>query len=126
MSDKEALEERVEAAEQRTDLAGERTTLSAERTYAAWMRTGLAALATGVGARAVLREVVPNWVSGVAATALVAFAGFCLVAAVWRLLGRGIDAPAPEPRALPRWLLIAVNIVLLAVVLAALVGLWVA
>jgi uncharacterized membrane protein YidH (DUF202 family) len=32
-----------------------------ERTYAAWVRTGLLAMASGIGAKALLAELLPQW-----------------------------------------------------------------
>ena len=87
------------------------------------MRTGLAALATGVGARAVLAEVLPLLLARLTASVLILFAAFCLVAAIWRefytlprdRVGLGV---------VPRWLLIPVNLFLMLVALAAMIGVW--
>ena len=112
-----------EETDRRTSLAADRTLLAAERTYAAWVRTGLAALATGVGARAVLASVLPLLLARLSASVLILFAAFCLTAAIWRefytlprdRVGLGV---------IPRWLLIPVNVFLMLVTLAALVGVW--
>lgn len=113
-----------DSADRRTDLAGDRTLLAAERTYAAWMRTALAALAGGVGATALAKGVLPPWVGKLSGTLLVLFAGFCLVAAVWRQL-QGFDRIGhPDVRPIPRSMLVPINLVLLLVALAALVGIW--
>jgi putative membrane protein len=120
----DSADQQTEAADRRTVLAGDRTLLAAERTYAAWVRTALAALASGVGAPALLTGVVPDWVARGAGTVLILFAGFCVVAAVWRDLRDGLPPPRPDLRPIPAWLLVAVNVFLLAVVAAALVGVW--
>jgi putative membrane protein len=116
--------ELTDSADRRTVLAGDRTLLAAERTYAAWVRTALAALAAGVGATALVREVLPKWVGQVTGTVLIIFAGFCLVAAVWRELKGVPPTPHPDIRPLPHALLVPMNFFLLLVALAALVGIW--
>ena len=116
--------ELTDSADRRTTLASDRTLLAAERTYAAWVRTALAGLAAGIGARALVKDILPEWVGKVTGTILVTFAGFCLVAAVWREL-RGVPATAnPDIRPIPRALLVPMNFLLLLVALAALVGIW--
>lgn len=116
--------ELTDSADRRTVLASDRTLLAAERTYAAWVRTALAALAGGIGARALVKDILPLWVGKVTGTVLILFAGFCLVAAVWREL-RGVPAAAdPDIRPIPRALLVPMNFFLLLVALAALVGIW--
>jgi putative membrane protein len=119
-----SADQQTEAADRRTVLAGDRTLLAAERTYAAWVRTALAALASGVGAPALLTGVVPGWLARATGTVLILFAGFCLVAAVWRDLRDGIPPPRPDVKPIPAPLLVALNGFLLLVVLAALVGVW--
>jgi len=114
----------IESSERRTVLALDRTLLAAERTYAAWVRTALASLASGVGARALLKDMLPAWVGRFTGTVLILFAGFCLVAAVWREL-HGIEPlRQPDVRPIPRALLVLVNVFLLLVAVAALVGIW--
>jgi putative membrane protein len=114
----------VDSADRRTTLAGDRTLLAAERTYAAWVRTALAALAAGIGARALAKDILPAWVGRVTGTVLITFAGFCLIAAVWREL-RGVPpTPRPDIKPLPRAVLVPMNFLLLLVALAALVGIW--
>ena len=113
-----------DSADRRTVLAADRTVLAAERTYAAWVRTSLAALASGVGAPALLANVVPQLLAKATGSVLIVFAGFCLVAAVWRDLKPGPPPPRPDLRPLPAALLIALNGFLLLVALAALVGVW--
>ena len=121
----EASAGRVEdSADRRTVLAANRTVFAAERTYAAWVRTALVSLASGVGAKATLKGVVPEWVIALAGTVLVLFSAFCFAAAVWREIGTGAGPPHPEVRRLPRALLIAVNLLLGLVSLAALIGIW--
>lgn len=116
--------ELTDSADRRTTLASDRTLLAAERTYAAWVRNALAALAAGVGARALVKDILPVWVGKLTGTVLILFAGFCLVAAVWREL-RGIPSTAhPDIPALPRALLVPMNFFLLLVAIAALAGIW--
>jgi putative membrane protein len=116
--------ELIEGADRRTVLAGDRTLLAAERTYAAWVRTALAALAAGIGARALAKDILPQWVGKVTGTVLILFAGFCLVAAVWRELQGIPPTPHPDIRPIPRALLVPMNFFLLLVAIAALVGIW--
>jgi Domain of unknown function (DUF202) len=52
-----------DSAEGTTQLAADRTVFAAERTYAAWVRTGRLALASGIGAKALLSEVIPEWLN---------------------------------------------------------------
>jgi putative membrane protein len=118
--------ELTDSADRRTVLASDRTLLAAERTYAAWVRTALAALAAGVGARALVKDILPEWVGKITGTVLVVFAGFCLIAAVWREI-RGVPtAPNPDIPSFPRALLVPMNIFLLLVAVAALAGIWLA
>ena len=120
----QSADQLTESANRRTILAGDRTLLAAERTYAAWVRTALAALASGVGARALMKDVLPIWVGKLTGSVLVIFAGFCLVAAVWREL-RGTPAPpTPDIHTVPKGLLVPMNGFLLLVAIAALVGIW--
>jgi putative membrane protein len=116
--------ELTDSADRRTVLAGDRTLLAAERTYAAWVRTALAALAAGIGARALVKDILPAWVGKLTGTALILFAGFCLVAAVWRELQGVPPTPHPDIRPIPRALLVPMNFFLLLVAIAALVGIW--
>ena len=97
---------------------------ASERTYAAWVRTGLAALAAGVGARALLEEVIPGWLTRPTGSALILFSSFCFVAAVWREYTPGTPPPRPDTRQIPAALLLAINGFLVFVSLAALVGIW--
>lgn len=107
----------------RTALAADRTLLAAERTYAAWVRTGLAALASGVGARAILQDTLPLWLARLTASVLILFAAFCLCAAIWREF-YGLPAEATHRSIMPRWVIIPMNLLLVLVTLAALVGNW--
>jgi putative membrane protein len=116
--------ELIESADRRTILAGDRTLLAAERTYAAWVRTALAALAAGVGSAALVKDILPKLVGKLTGTVLVVFAGFCLVAAVWRELQGVPPTPHPDIRPIPRRLLVPMNLFLLLVAIAALVGIW--
>jgi putative membrane protein len=121
----EVSAEHVEdSADRRTILAANRTAFAAERTYAAWIRTALVALASGVGAKATLRDVVPEWVVLSAGTLLVLFSVFCFGAAIWREFDTGAINPTPEVRRIPRSVLIAVNSFLALVSLFALIGIW--
>src|SRR3954471_7921449 len=101
--------ELTDSADRRTVLSGDRTLLAAERTYAAWVRTALAALASGGGARALMKDVLPLLVAKLTGSVLVIFAGFCLVAAVWRELQGVAPTPAPDIRPLPYALLVPMN-----------------
>ncbi len=112
------------SAERTTELAADRTALAFERTYAAWVRTGLVGLASGVGASKLLDGVVPPLVIKLATAALLLFAVFCFVAAVWRILFR-IVAPSPDVPHIPRWLMVGVNAVLTVTTIAALYGVFV-
>jgi putative membrane protein len=114
----------ADSADRRTELAGDRTLLSAERTYAAWMRTALAALASGVGARALVKDILPMWVGKLTGTILILFAAFCIIAAIWRELHGVTEVRHPDVRPIPKALLVPVNLLLLIVVIAALVGIW--
>jgi putative membrane protein len=114
----------TESADRRTVLSGDRTLLAAERTYAAWVRTALAALAAGIGARALVKDILPQWVGKLTGTVLILFAGFCLIAAVWREIQGIPPTPAPDIKPIPRALLVPMNFFLLLVALAALVGIW--
>lgn len=116
--------QQTDSADRRTGLASDRTILAAERTYAAWVRTSLASLASGIGARSLLDKLVPHWLIGATGSVLIAFAGFCLIAAVWRELKSAWALPEPNVDRLPSWVLIAVNGFLLLVCIAALIGLW--
>jgi putative membrane protein len=115
--------ELTDSADRRTTLASDRTLLAAERTYAAWVRTALAALASGVGATALVKGVLPMWVGKLTGTILVIFAGFCLIAAIWRELGAP-RAPTPDIKPIPHRLLVPMNLFLLVVAVAALIGIW--
>jgi putative membrane protein len=114
----------AEGADRRTVLSADRTLFAAERTYAAWVRTALAALASGVGATAVMKEVLPLWLAKLTGSVLVVFAGFCLVAAVWRELQGVKQLRQPDIRPIPTTLLVPINGLLLLVTIAALVGIW--
>jgi putative membrane protein len=116
--------ERIDSADRRTVLAGDRTLFAAERTYAAWVRTALAALAGGVGAKALSHGILPEWVGKLSGSVLILFAGFCLIAAVWRELNGSPRPPMPDVRRVPIGLLIPMNGLLLLVAVAAFVGIW--
>jgi putative membrane protein len=114
------------SVDRQVTLAADRTLLANERTYAAWVRTALAALASGVGARALLEHAVPLWLAKLTATVLILFAGFCLVAAVWRHLWRAVPPPPTDVKPIPRGALVPINAFLLLVAAAALFGIWAA
>ena len=116
--------ELTDSSDRRTVLAGDRTLLAAERTYAAWVRTALAALAAGIGARALVKDILPQWIGKLTGSVLIVFAGFCLVAAVWRELQGVPPTPHPDIRPIPRTLLVPMNFFLLLVTVAALIGIW--
>lgn len=116
----------IDAADRRTVLAGDRTLLAAERTYAAWVRTALAALAAGIGARALVKDILPGWVGKLTGSVLILFAGFCLIAAIWRELQGVKRVRGDDFRPIPTALLMPVNGFLLLVALAALIGIWAA
>jgi putative membrane protein len=122
----QSADELTDSADRRTVLSGDRTLLAAERTYAAWVRTALAALASGIGARALVKDILPDLVGKLTGSVLVVFAGFCLVAAIWREL-QGIEkVQADDFRPIPAGLLMPMNGFLLLVALAALIGIWAA
>lgn len=114
----------TDGSDRRTTLAATRTLLAAERTYAAWVRTALTALASGVGARALLDRLIPDWLAAATGSVLVAFAAFCLIAAIWRQADDGVPPPRPQVRQIPRPFLIALNGFLLLVAIAVLIGIW--
>jgi putative membrane protein len=114
----------ADSSDRRTQLASDRTFLAAERTYAAWVRTALAALAAGIGARALIKNILPGWVGQVSGSILILFAGFCLVAGVWREVHGVPRDPGPELKPVPRVLLVVMNVLMLLVAIAALIGIW--
>ena len=57
-------------------------------------------------------------------TALVLFSAFCFVAGVWRQLFAGAPPPNPDVPRLPPFVLVALNLFLALVALAALLGVW--
>jgi len=114
----------ADGADRRTILAGDRTLLATERTYAAWVRTALAALAAGVGSTAIFKDRLPGVLGQLIGTVLIVFAGFCLVAAVWRELKGTPITPHPDIKPIPAALLVPMNFFLMLVAIAALVGIW--
>jgi len=122
----QTMGEFADSADRRTVLSGDRTLLATERTYAAWVRTALAALAAGVGSTAVFRNTLPKLVGQMIGTVLIVFAGVCLVAAVWRELRGTPITPHPDIKPIPAALLVPMNLLLLLVAVAALVGIWLA
>ncbi len=122
---KDSATAQLESAERRTELAATRNVLAIERTYTAWVRTGLTALASGVGAKPLLAPVVAPWLASATGSALLIFSAWCFFAGVWRVWEPGVPPPSPDVRPLPRAAVVAMNGFLLAVTLAALVGVWV-
>lgn len=120
MSEDKTLQE----ADRRTVLAADRTIYAAERTYAAWMRTGLTALASGIGAKALLADVVPEFMIVTTGTILVLFSAFCFIVAVIREFRLGPPPPEPDVRKIPSGLLLIVSSFLVVVSIAALLGVW--
>jgi putative membrane protein len=116
---------RVEdSADRRTELAADRTIFAAERTYAAWVRTGLVAMASGIGAKALMADVLPEWLITTTATVLMLFSVFCFSAAVWRHLYPGPPPPLPDAAGIHPALLILMNAFLSIVSIAALIAIW--
>jgi putative membrane protein len=115
--------ERVEdSADRRTQLAGDRRALAAERTYAAWVRTGLFAFASGLGAKALLEDVLPAWLTIMTGIVMLLFAAFCFLAGVWRDIRPVRAPPRTDVRTLPPALLVVINGFLALVALSAIVA----
>ena len=66
----------------------------------------------------------PIWVGKLSGSVLVIFAGFCLIASVWRELTGVAQLRHPDIRPIPTAILVPINFFLLLVALAALVGIW--
>jgi putative membrane protein len=113
-----------DSAERTTRLAADRTILAAERTYASWVRTGLFSLASGIGARALTTGLIPEWLVLADASMLIAFSVFCFVAGAWRHSIPISSFPVPAVKQIPRSILITMNIFLVLVSIAALIGVW--
>jgi putative membrane protein len=114
---------RVEdSADRRTELAADRTIFAAERTYAAWVRTGLVAMASGIGTKALITDVLPEWLIIITASALMLFSVFCFSAEVWRHFYPKPPPPVPDAARIHPALLILTNAFLSVVSIAALVG----
>jgi putative membrane protein len=113
----------VDSADRRTELASDRTVFAAERTYAAWIRTGLQALASGVVLKTLLHGHVARWIVDGSSVVLLSFAMFAFSAGVWREFDIGRLPTKADFPALPRWLLIALNGVLILLCIAILIGL---
>jgi putative membrane protein len=71
-----------------------------------------------------MKDVLPDLLGRLTGSVLVIFAGFCLVAAVWRELRRAVPPPMPDIPRLSGALLVPMNGFLLLVAIAALVGIW--
>ena len=118
----DSAETQEDSAERRTRLAADRTLLAAERTYAAWMRTGLASLAAGIGAKALLEDLVADWLVLATSIVLITFSEFCFVAGIWRELTGKALRPDPDTARLPSWILVLFNGFLVVVGIAVLIG----
>jgi putative membrane protein len=118
----DSAESQEDSAERRTRLAADRTLLAAERTYAAWMRTGLASLAAGIGAKALLQDLVADWLVLATSIVLITFSEFCFVAGIWRELAGKALRPDPDTARLPGWILLLFNGFLIVVGIAVLIG----
>ena len=118
----DSAETQEDSAERRTRLAADRTLLAAERTYAAWMRTGLASLAAGIGAKALLEDLVADWLILATSIVLIMFSEFCFVAGIWRELTGKALRPDPDTARLPSWILLLFNGFLVVVGIAVLIG----
>ena len=118
----DSAETQEDSAERRTRLAADRTLLAAERTYAAWMRTGLASLAAGIGAKALLEDLVADWLILATSIVLIMFSEFCFVAGIWRELTGKALRPDPDTARLPSWILVLFNGFLVVVGIAVLIG----
>jgi putative membrane protein len=118
----DSAESQEDSAERRTRLAADRTLLAAERTYAAWMRTGLASLAAGIGAKALLQDLVADWLVLATSIVLITFSEFCFVAGIWRELTGKALRPDPDTARLPGWILLLFNGFLIVVGIAVLIG----
>ena len=118
----DSAETQEDSAERRTRLAADRTLLAAERTYAAWMRTGLASLAAGIGAKALLEDLVADWLILATSIVLIMFSEFCFVAGIWRELTGKALRPDPDTARLPSWILVLFNGFLIVVGIAVLLG----
>jgi putative membrane protein len=114
------------SADRSTQLAADRTVLAAERTYAAWVRTGLASLASGVGAKTLLGQLIPHWLTMVTGSVLIVFSMVCFTAAVWREFSPSAAPPTPDVRRLPRPLMLALNGFLGLVDVVVMIGIWTA
>ena len=117
-----AEEKLADSADRRTRLAADRTLLAAERTYAAWMRTGLASLAAGIGAKALLQDLVADWLVLATSIVLITFSEFCFVAGIWRELTGKALRPDPDTARLPGWILLLFNGFLIVLGVAVLLG----
>jgi putative membrane protein len=118
----DSAESQEDSAERRTRLAADRTLLAAERTYAAWMRKGLASLAAGIGAKALLQDLVADWLVLATSIVLITFSEFCFVAGIWRELTGKALRPDPDTARLPGWILLLFNGFLIVVGIAVLIG----
>lgn len=66
----------------------------------------------------------PGLLIGITGSILIAFAGFCLVAAVWHEVRTGAQRRGSAIVSLPTALLVTVNAFLMLVCIAAMIGLW--
>ena len=114
-----------DSAERRTELAADRNVFAAERTR---MPPGCARASrrspAASGAKAALKDVIPEYIVLAAGTVLALFSAFCFFAGIWREFSPGPPPPEPDIKRLPAWVLIGVNCFLILVALAALFGIW--
>jgi putative membrane protein len=113
-----------DSAERRTELAADRNVFAARTDLCRLGAHRLAALASGVGAKAALKDVIPEYIVVPAGTVLALFSAF-FFAGIWReFFSAGPPPPQPDIKVLPRLVLIGVNSFLILVALAAVFGIW--
>jgi putative membrane protein len=114
-----------DSAERRTELAADRNVFAARTDLCRLGAHRLAALASGVGAKAALKDIIPEYIVVPAGTVLALFSAFCFFAGIWReFFSAGPPPPQPDIKVLPRLVLIGVNSFLILVALAAVFGIW--
>jgi putative membrane protein len=117
-------ERKAQTSEERADYAEQRTLLANERTYAAWVRTGLTALAAGVAFERFIPGTIPGWSVRVIAVILILFGAACFWLGLWRYRHLGSRFPHLKAVAIAPSLIAALTILLIAVSLLALTGIW--
>jgi hypothetical protein len=68
--------------------------------------------------------VLSSMLAKLTATILIVFACLCFVIAVWRQIHDGVPGPETDLRAVPHGVLVIMNMLLLLVATATLVGVW--